>query len=209
MKRIVAIIMTMCMVFCVGVSASAQDISIVVDGTTKIPDVAPQIIDGRTMVPVRFIAELFGCEVSWDTITHSVIINTNKKTASGSEYVIEILNYGISTSYENEKCVVVHFKFTNNSKETVSYDGSTMRTKAFQNGIELSSTSVAYKSLYDSLDDATWTEIRPGYSLEMVEAFVITDDTNKIEFEFIDNNLAWDWELDTDGIITRGEYSFN
>lgn len=209
MKRILALVLTLCMVFCVSaVPAFAQDISIVVDGQTKTPDVAPQIIDGRTMVPVRFIAELFGCEVSWDAITRSVIINTNKGTTSGSEFKVEVLNYAISTSYEDQPCVVVHYKFTNNSKETVSYSGSMMTTKAFQNGIELESTSVKYESLYDKLDDATWTEIRPGYSLEMIEAFVINDTTNKIDFEFIDYNLAWDWELNTDGVIARGEYNF-
>ena len=81
MKRISAIVMTVCMIFCVGASASAQDISIVVDGTIKTPDVAPQIINGRTMVPVRFIAELFGCEVSWDANTQSVIIVSKEAIA--------------------------------------------------------------------------------------------------------------------------------
>ena len=82
MKRILALILTLCMVFCVSaVPAFAQDISIVVDGQTKTPDVAPQIIDGRTMVPVRFIAELFGCEVSWDTNTQSVIIISKEAIA--------------------------------------------------------------------------------------------------------------------------------
>ena len=77
MKRILALVMTICMVFCVSaIPAFAQDISLVVDGQTKTPDVAPQIIDGRTMVPVRFIAELFGCEVSWDANTQTVIIIT-------------------------------------------------------------------------------------------------------------------------------------
>ena len=75
MKRILALIMTVCMVFCVGaIPAFAQDISLMIDGQTKTPDVAPQIIGGRTMVPVRFIAELFGCEVSWDANTQTVII---------------------------------------------------------------------------------------------------------------------------------------
>lgn len=208
MRRILALVLTLCMVFCVSaVPAFAQDISIVVDGTTRTPDVAPQIIDGRTMVPVRFIAELFGCEVSWDDITRSVIINTGKGVTAGSQFKVEVLNYAIDTSYEDKPCVVVHFKFTNNSQETISF-GSEMHAKAFQNGIELDGTSVKYKSLYDELDDATYTDIRPGYSLEMVEAFEINDTTNKIEFEFIDYNLAWDWELDTDGVIARGEYNF-
>lgn len=81
MKRIIAMVMVVCMILCAGISVSAQDISIVVDETIKTPDVAPQIIDGRTMVPVRFIAELFGCEVSWDANTQSVIIISKEAIA--------------------------------------------------------------------------------------------------------------------------------
>lgn len=40
-------------------------------------DVAPEILadKGRTMVPLRFVAEAAGCEVNWDGITRTVIIN--------------------------------------------------------------------------------------------------------------------------------------
>lgn len=34
----------------------------------------PTIIDGRTMVPVEFIAENFGCEITWDKLTRSLLI---------------------------------------------------------------------------------------------------------------------------------------
>lgn len=37
-----------------------------VDGVTKTIDVSPLIIDGRTLVPVRFIAENLGMNVVWD-----------------------------------------------------------------------------------------------------------------------------------------------
>ena len=45
-------------------------------------DVAAKIINGRTMVPVRFISESLGCKVDWDGDTKTVIINSSKpKTA--------------------------------------------------------------------------------------------------------------------------------
>ncbi|HWQ75805.1 MAG TPA: copper amine oxidase N-terminal domain-containing protein [Syntrophomonas sp.] len=40
----------------------------------RILDVPAKIINGRTMVPVRFIAETLGCEVSWDQTTKAVNI---------------------------------------------------------------------------------------------------------------------------------------
>ncbi len=39
-------------------------------------DVGPVIIDGRILVPVRAIAESFGCDVSWEADTRSVVIRT-------------------------------------------------------------------------------------------------------------------------------------
>lgn len=39
-------------------------------------DVAPIIIDDRTMLPLRFLAETFGFEVDWDDETRTVLIAT-------------------------------------------------------------------------------------------------------------------------------------
>ena len=38
-------------------------------------DVPPQIVGERTLVPVRAIAEAFGCDVSWDGENQTVVIN--------------------------------------------------------------------------------------------------------------------------------------
>jgi hypothetical protein len=38
-------------------------------------DVPPKIINGRTMVPVAFIAENLGCTVEWDEATKTVSIS--------------------------------------------------------------------------------------------------------------------------------------
>ena len=47
-------------------------------------DVPPQIIDGRTLVPIRVIAECSGCVVEWDNVNNAVIIKTPiKNTNSG------------------------------------------------------------------------------------------------------------------------------
>jgi len=39
--------------------------SIAIDGEVQLTDVAPQAINGRTLVPLRFIAETLGAEVDW------------------------------------------------------------------------------------------------------------------------------------------------
>jgi len=47
---------------------------IIVDGEAKSMDVAPQTINDRTMLPVRFVAENIGCQIAWIGSTQEVII---------------------------------------------------------------------------------------------------------------------------------------
>lgn len=45
-----------------------------INGSSKTLDVAPRIINDRTMLPIRFISENFGCDVDWDGNTQTVTI---------------------------------------------------------------------------------------------------------------------------------------
>lgn len=45
-----------------------------VNGEVKVIDVPAQIVNSRTMVPARAVAEAFGCKVSWEENTRAVII---------------------------------------------------------------------------------------------------------------------------------------
>ncbi|MGD0153705.1 MAG: copper amine oxidase N-terminal domain-containing protein [Thermacetogeniaceae bacterium] len=62
---------------CLGsVAISAEDaVKIVVNGKEIASDVPPQIVDGRTLVPLRTVAEALGSQVNWDSATRSVIVN--------------------------------------------------------------------------------------------------------------------------------------
>ena len=42
-------------------------------------DVPAQILNGRTMVPIRFIAEALGCEVEWLDKERTVVIRREVK----------------------------------------------------------------------------------------------------------------------------------
>lgn len=47
-----------------------------VDGEKKTFDTPAQIVDDRTFVPLRFVMEELGCEVTWEPVTYTVdIIN--------------------------------------------------------------------------------------------------------------------------------------
>ncbi len=67
----------------------SDEIRLIIDSTTaylndepNTLDVAPTVINERTMLPIRFIAESFGFDVDWDNNTRTVTI---KKTITASD----------------------------------------------------------------------------------------------------------------------------
>ena len=75
MKKFIAGLVIGILLTSAGIGLASQDvIRIFIDGQEVVPDVPPQIIDGRVMVPARFIAEPLGATVEWDGENRSVII---------------------------------------------------------------------------------------------------------------------------------------
>jgi len=85
------LVIALCMGFLVGIpKAKAQKEMFLVmavgfkwyqlNGMSYQMEVAPEIINARTFVPVRFIAEAFGANVGWDPATKTVTIKSDGKT---------------------------------------------------------------------------------------------------------------------------------
>lgn len=73
---LLVIIFTLLLGFSVGVTYASQVIKLIVDGKEIATDQPPFIKNGRTFVPVRFVAEALGYPVTWDEKKQSVIIGT-------------------------------------------------------------------------------------------------------------------------------------
>jgi len=80
---ILALVMTLGLMVPLSASAAQNDIRVVVNGETLSFDVPPQIINSRTMVPMRAIFEKLGLKVSWDDQTKTV-------TARNSDIIIDM-----------------------------------------------------------------------------------------------------------------------
>lgn len=55
-----------------------------VDGKTVEMDVAPYAVNGRTLLPARYVAEFFGQKVDWDGEKRQVLITEDKSVAGNS-----------------------------------------------------------------------------------------------------------------------------
>lgn len=69
------------------VAAAAKPIAIVIDGEEVPSDVAPRIVAGRTLVPLRVISEHLGAVVVWNQTDKSVTV-----TAGGRNILLHIDN---------------------------------------------------------------------------------------------------------------------
>ena len=57
-----------------SISLAIGNNTMIINGTDKSMDVAPEIFDGSAMLPARYVAEAFGYEVIWDAAAQTVQI---------------------------------------------------------------------------------------------------------------------------------------
>ena len=80
------------------ISAKSADITVKVNGNTvSFPDQPPVVQNERTLVPVRFVAEALGYDVTWNQADNSVVIDDGKI----------ILYIGTNTAKINGKSVTL------------------------------------------------------------------------------------------------------
>lgn len=83
MKKLKILASTLLLTFSMSsVGFADGDITVLINSLKLKTDVAPQIENNRTMVPIRAIAENMGAVVGWDEITRLVTITSSKGTIS-------------------------------------------------------------------------------------------------------------------------------
>lgn len=87
-------------------------------------DVAPVVLNGRTMLPARFIAESFGFNVNWDNDTKTISITPRQETTTE-----------ITTVEESTETTTVE-KTESDSKSLVVYFSKTGTTERIANEIK-------------------------------------------------------------------------
>jgi hypothetical protein len=76
-----------------------RDVTVLLDGLPVYFDVLPVILNGRTLVPFRLIAEALNVKVDWDSSSRTVIANDSGKTI-----VLQVDN---STAYINNVPIIL------------------------------------------------------------------------------------------------------
>lgn len=109
------------------------------DGSRRTLDVAPQIVNGRTMIPVRAVSESLGCTVDWNDESQTVVINTsNLPPYLNGDVSVNILdnsqknNNNLFTSSKSRWSSIVYkyYYIKNNVEYFVIADNDTVSIKS-------------------------------------------------------------------------------
>jgi tetratricopeptide (TPR) repeat protein len=165
-----------------AVARASSDILIVVNGLQVFSDVPPQLINGRTMVPIRAVSEALGAEVTWNNSTRSVEITKN------NEVVINEVNNNKTSDLTMLK---LYIKLANHY-----YNLGQINDRIIDLFIELEtkkSTRETYK-IFNKLDDVidsckSIRKVNQQLIDEANEAGINLTDTNEILLRY-DNAIA-------------------
>ena len=95
-----------------------------VDGAVKTMDAVPRVYQGRTLIPIRFVAEAFGAAVGWDSATRTATINLGASKPAAPASTSRSIT-GVNVSYGTDSYPYSGAKVTSNVTISTS-DYSTM-----------------------------------------------------------------------------------
>lgn len=122
-------------------------------------------------------------------------VNTNEGKLG--DYYVEIVSARVGKDYKKRNCLIVEYKFTNNSSEATHFSIA-MSYTAFQDGIELDK-AYSFDKKYDN--DSDTRDIKPGKTLTVYTAYLLNDKKNSVEVEvseawsFNDSKVTKTFEL--------------
>lgn len=132
--------------------------SATLNGENAVLDTEPVIINGRTMLPIRFIAEGFGFNTEWNKETKSITITKTKETAANSQPEV------IETQTENSKVLIAYFSRAENIELSDNVDAVSSASLNPRNGFVEGNT----KLIADMLQGETGGDV---FSIQTAEPY--------------------------------------
>ncbi len=85
-------------------------------------DVPAKIIEGRTVVPLRFVSEALGCQVSWDGATQTITISSSSNAGTVKVHFIDVGQAdSIYISLPNHNDILIDAGNTSDGSTVVNY----------------------------------------------------------------------------------------
>lgn len=122
----------------------------VLNDNAELLDTPPVILNGRTFLPVRFISESFGFDVSWDGSEQIITISGESgNTTDDAENLNEISSYSNSTS--NSNILIAYFSLWGSVDYDEDVDASTSASIYIEDGQKYGTTEIAAKMIQENV----------------------------------------------------------
>lgn len=178
-----------------------------INGNSYVIDAAPEIRDGRTMVPLRFVAEGLGCQVVWNEETASVEL-------AKEGFVIDE-TFAVNNDYTEEDLLWLA-RIVNVEGLDIGYEAKLAIANVVLNRVKGDEYP---ETVYTVIkDDAYAVQFPPAHkdsfqSLEPdTESWQVAEDAlegkNNIEDCLYFNNRPFKWKTDDLYTIIEGEYFY-
>ena len=176
MKKLISALISITMMMSVVATAAFavhDEISVVLDGQKIQFDVPPEIINDRTMVPLRAIFEALGATVEWDGNTHTVTSTKGDREVKMRIGIAQITINGSSKALDVAPCVIndrtlVPVRAISEAFDmSVKWDGSTKTVKISSGAVATGSS--AYEKLKNVIiENGIYVEENDGYIMYFV-----------------------------------------
>ncbi|MBR5269135.1 MAG: copper amine oxidase N-terminal domain-containing protein [Anaerotignum sp.] len=134
------------------------------DGSLVTIDVPAQVVNGRTLVPLRAVSQCMGAEVKWDGITKTININ---REPEGFYYQNDL--YGFT--FDTPEGFRFMEEYTDGSGAWYEHKTDPVYVSVLSEYIpspEGSSIAALQKYFHDEDEDVTYSMIRDDYSMELM-----------------------------------------
>lgn len=208
-----ALILALICSYAVTILAAEEPIRLIVNGREIKPDVPPQTIDGRTMVPVRWVSEALGAQVSWDEAKLAVLVNSTPDQAAARGSQIQLIVDGIAVQPDVPPVIVegrtlVPVRWVAEALGAqVDWDASARTvTITSGNGVKVKVIPNQYNEYFAVAEDELFIMVEGNNRYEnpgvLDKIFV-----NKLKERFPDvkfNMVAWDRPIRFEEVVAAG-----
>lgn len=95
------------------------------------------------------------------------------------DYDVSVISHRVTKDFDDSPVIIVKYAFTNNSDEAASFDW-TIENHLYQNGVELTEAFIVDDNYNTEL---SYSEIKPGVTLELEKAYSMRDTSAQITVE--------------------------
>lgn len=148
---------------------------------------------GRTMTAEATKQEWGYSEMIESHSENNSSVNLSVGSGDLGDYHVEIKGATLAKDYSGKPAIIVTYAWTNNSNDTTSAMVS-VSGKAFQDGVQLETALIMGDDSYDA--GASMKDVRPGTTIDVQSAYILTSETAVVEFELTD------WISFSDDMVT-------